>query len=53
MGKISETINNIMKNEGITLCEVYEKYPHLKSLQVQEFNEEKSLKEDKRQLLHD
>lgn len=52
MGKVTDKIRQIMIEEGITLHQVYEKYPHLADLQKEEMldefkdlNEVKSKKE--------
>tara|TARA_R100001082_G_scaffold103005_1_gene73431 strand:+ start:2345 stop:2545 length:201 start_codon:yes stop_codon:yes gene_type:complete len=43
MGKITETISKIQKEENITLPELFEKYPHLAKLQYEEQLEEQSV----------
>jgi hypothetical protein len=56
VGKIAEEIEKLQQKESLTLPELFEKYPHLASLQFQEMKEENSLNEaggDKRKLLLD
>lgn len=43
MGKISKQIKEIQLNEGLTLSEVFKKYPYLEKLQFEEITEEESL----------
>jgi len=53
MGKVAEQIKKIQIEEKLTLPEVFEKYPHLASLQLEEVLEEKetSVKENKKLIL--
>ena len=53
MGKVAEQIKKIQVEEKLTLPEVFEKYPHLASLQLEEVLEEKesSVKENKKLIL--
>ena len=56
MGKIAEEIEKLQRSENLTLPQLFEKYPHLASLQYQELKEEGNLNEgdrDKRKLLLD
>tara|TARA_Y100001973_G_scaffold99481_1_gene158773 strand:- start:2287 stop:2457 length:171 start_codon:yes stop_codon:yes gene_type:complete len=56
VGKIAEEIEKLQQSENLTLPELFEKYPHLASLQFQEMKEESALNEgggDKRKLLLD
>jgi len=55
MGKIADEIKRIQVEECMTLPQVFEKYPHLATLQHQEIMEEQSspLSETKKQLLCD
>ena len=46
MGKIANEIKKIQVEECLTLPQVFEKYPHLSTLQFQELNEEDKLNED-------
>jgi hypothetical protein len=46
VGKVANEIRKIQVEECLTLPQVFEKYPHLASLQYQELNEEGSLNED-------
>ena len=46
MGKVANEIRKIQVEECLTLPQVFEKYPHLASLQYQELNEEGPLNED-------
>ena len=51
VGKVSDEIIKIQRKEKLTLPQVFEKYPHLASLQFQELKEEESLREqDEKQL---
>ena len=51
MGKVSEEIKKLQREENLTLPQLFEKYPHLASLQFQEMKEEFSLTEqDEKQL---
>ena len=45
MGKIAEEIEKIQIREKLTLPQVFEKYPHLATLQFKELQEEESLTE--------
>ena len=50
MGKITEMIEKIKKDEGLTTQEVFQKYPHLTELQKEELWNEyqsKNLNESK------
>jgi uncharacterized protein (DUF433 family) len=53
MGKVAKEIKRIQIEENLTLPELFEKYPHLAKLQLEELLEEKetSLKEEKKLLL--
>ena len=51
MGKVAKEIRKIQVEECLTLPQVFEKYPHLASLQFQEVNEEGSLNEDSKSQL--
>ncbi len=51
MGKITNEINRIQVEEKLTLPELFEKYPHLARLQLEEVLEENTLQEDKKLLL--
>tara|TARA_R110002020_G_scaffold83517_1_gene207669 strand:+ start:601 stop:768 length:168 start_codon:yes stop_codon:yes gene_type:complete len=55
MGKVNDEIKKIQVEEGLTLVEVFEKYPHLAHLQYQELiEEERSVKrKEKKNLLLD
>ena len=46
VGKVSDEIRKIQVEECLTLPQVFEKYPHLASLQYQELNEESQLNEE-------
>ena len=46
MGKVAKEIKKIQMKENLTLPQVFEKYPHLASLQYQELNEESTLNEE-------
>jgi|TARA_R110000851_G_scaffold329628_1_gene501687 hypothetical protein len=50
-GKIAKEIKNIQVKENLTLPELFEKYPHLAKLQLEELLEEKEEKQDKKLLL--
>ena len=45
MGKIAEEIEKIQIREKLTLPEVFQKYPHLATLQFKELQEEENLTE--------
>jgi len=45
VGKIAEEIEKIQIREKLTLPQVFEKYPHLATLQFKELQEEESLTE--------
>ena len=49
-GKIAKEIKNIQVKENLTLPELFEKYPHLAKLQLEELLEEKEEKQDKKDL---
>ena len=53
MGKVAQEIKRIQIEENLTLTELFEKYPHLAKLQLEELLEEKetNLKEEKKLLL--
>lgn len=53
IGKVAKEIKRIQIEESLTLPELFEKYPHLAKLQLEELLEEKetSLKEEKKLLL--
>ncbi len=53
MGKVAKEIKRIQIEENLTLPELFEKYPHLAKLQLEELLEEKetNLKEEKKLLL--
>jgi len=51
MGKISDEILKIQVKEALTLPELFEKYPHLAKLQLEEVLEERILQEEKKLLL--
>lgn len=53
MGKVAQEIKRIQIEENLTLPELFEKYPHLAKLQLEELLEEKetNLKEEKKLLL--
>jgi hypothetical protein len=51
VGKISEEIKKLQAKENLTLPQLFEKYPHLASLQYQEMKEEASLTEDNKKQL--
>jgi|TARA_R100000664_G_scaffold33717_1_gene51687 hypothetical protein len=53
MGKVADEIKKIQEKEKLTLPEVFEKYPHLATLQLEEVLEEKeaSVKENKKLIL--
>ena len=56
MGKIADEIAKIQIREKLTLPQVFEKYPHLSTLQYEEMKEEGALTEDnnrQRELLLD
>ena len=46
MGKVANEIRKIQVEECLTLPQVFEKYPHLATLQYQELSEEGKLNED-------
>ena len=46
MGKVANEIRKIQTEECLTLPQVFEKYPHLATLQYQELSEEGKLNED-------
>ena len=46
MGKVAKEIRKIQVEECLTLPQVFEKYPHLATLQYQELSEEGKLNED-------
>ena len=46
MGKIAREIKKIQTQECLTLPQVFEKYPHLATLQYEELNEESQLNEE-------
>ena len=46
MGKVAREIRKIQVEECLTLPQVFEKYPHLASLQYQEISEENKLNEE-------
>ena len=46
MGKVAKEIRKIQVEECLTLPQVFEKYPHLASLQFQEISEENKLNEE-------
>lgn len=51
MGKVTELIESLKQLEGISVQEIYKKYPHLVEMQKQELWEEyegKSLTESKK-----
>ena len=50
MGKVSEEIKRLQKEENLTLPQLFEKYPHLARLQFDEIKEEQ-LSEDKNKQL--
>ena len=50
MGKVSEEIKRLQKEENLTLPQLFEKYPHLARLQFDEMKEEQ-LSEDKNKQL--
>ena len=51
MGKVADEIQRIQIEEKLTLHQLFEKYPHLAKLQLEEVLEEKKLKENKKLLL--
>tara|TARA_R110000824_G_scaffold103999_1_gene246854 strand:+ start:970 stop:1146 length:177 start_codon:yes stop_codon:yes gene_type:complete len=51
LGKIAKEIKNIQVKEKLTLPELFDKYPHLANLQLEELLEEKEKKQDKKLLL--
>ena len=53
LGKVAKGIKRIQIEENLTLPELFEKYPHLAKLQLEELLEEKetNLKEEKKLLL--
>ena len=51
MGKIANEINRLQIEKNLTLPELFEKYPHLARLQLEEVLEENILQEDKKLLL--
>ena len=46
MGKVANEIKKIQVKENLTLPEVFQKYPHLASLQFKELQEEDNLIEE-------
>ena len=56
MGKVTEMIEKIKTEEGLTTQQVFQKYPHLAELQKEELwkdYESKNLNESKKNLLLD
>jgi len=53
LGKIAQEIKRIQIEESLSLPELFDKYPHLAKLQLEELLEEKEtgLKEEKKLLL--
>ncbi len=51
MGKVANEIKKIQVEQNLTLPQVFEKYPHLASLQHQELQEEAKLNEKKEKQL--
>ena len=52
MGKVAETIKEIQERENLTLPQLFEKYPHLAELQLEEvLEEENAVKENKKLIL--
>ena len=49
--KLAKEIKNIQVKEKLTLPELFDKYPHLANLQLEELLEEKEKKQDKKLLL--
>lgn len=48
MGNVAKEIEKIQLEEGLTLSEVFKKYPHLETLQFLELKEKKETSELKR-----
>ena len=48
LGKIAKEIKNIQVKEKLTLPELFDKYPHLANLQLEEILEKKEKKQDKK-----
>tara|TARA_R110002020_G_scaffold11386_10_gene42939 strand:+ start:381 stop:563 length:183 start_codon:yes stop_codon:yes gene_type:complete len=52
MGKVAKQISKIQIEEKLTLPQVFEKYPHLAELQLEEvLEEENAVKENKKLIL--
>lgn len=51
MGRIADEIVKIQIKEKLTLPQVFEKYPHLSSLQYEEMKEESAINEDSKKQL--
>ena len=47
MGKVADEIKKIQVKENLTLPDVFQRYPHLASLQYEELKEEDNLVEEK------
>ena len=47
MGKIADEIKKIQIKENLTLPEVFERYPHMATLQYKELQEEGNIVEEK------
>ena len=47
VGKIADEIRKIQVKENLTLPEVFEKYPHMATLQYKELKEEANIVEEK------
>lgn len=51
MGKVTNQITKIQIKENLTLPQVFEKYPHLSELQLEEILEEENMVRENKKLI--